>query len=47
MIAFALVLAAGDYLPESSAFGLTAMKVLAPLLLFAYFQRRRCYPELG
>lgn len=47
MIAFALVLAAGDYLPESSAFGLAAMQVLAPLLLFAYFQRRGCYPELG
>lgn len=47
MIAFALVLAAGDYLPESSAFGLAAMKVLAPLLLFRYFQRKGCYPELS
>lgn len=47
MIAFALVLAARDYFPDSAAFGFAALQVLAPLLLFRYFQRKGSYPELG
>ncbi len=46
MIAFALVLAIGDYFPDSPVFGLAALKVLAPMLLFFYFLRIGSYPEL-
>lgn len=46
MIAFALVLQAGEYVPASAAVGLMAMRVLAPLAVFVYFLRLGSYPEL-
>lgn len=46
MIAFALTLQAGEYVPESSALALMAARVLAPLAVFVYFLTRGSYPEL-
>jgi CAAX prenyl protease-like protein len=46
MIAFALVLQAGEYVPASAALGLMAMRVLVPLAVFVYFLRLGSYPEL-
>jgi CAAX prenyl protease-like protein len=46
MIAFALVLQAGEYVPASAALGLMAARVLAPLAVFVYFLRLGSYPEL-
>jgi CAAX prenyl protease-like protein len=46
MIAFALVLQAGEYVPASAGLGLMALRVLAPLAVFVYFLRLGRYPEL-
>jgi len=46
MVAFALVLQAGEYVPASAALGLMAARVLAPLAVFIYFLRLGNYPEL-
>lgn len=47
MIAFALVLAAGDYFPDDAAPALLAARVLLPAVVFVFFWRRGSYPELG
>jgi CAAX prenyl protease-like protein len=46
MIAFALVLQAGDYVPASATLGLMAARVLVPVAVFVYFLRLGSYPEL-
>ena len=46
MIAFALVLQAGEYVPPSAAIALMAARLLAPLAAFVYFLRLGSYPEL-
>ena len=46
MIAFALVLQAGEYLPPSAALASMTMRVLVPLAVFVYFLRLGSYPEL-
>lgn len=46
MIAFALILQAGEYVPASAAMALMAARVLAPLAVFVYFLRLGAYPEL-
>lgn len=47
MLAFALVLAAGDYAPAGSESALLVARVLLPAAVFAYFWKRGSYPELG
>jgi len=46
MIAFALILQAGEYVPPSTAVGLMAARLLAPLAVFVYFWHLGSYPEL-
>lgn len=46
MVAFALVLQVGEYVPASATVPLMAARVLAPLAVFVYFLRLGSYPEL-
>jgi CAAX prenyl protease-like protein len=46
MIAFALVLQAGEYVPASAALGVMAARVMVPLAVFLYFMLQGSYPEL-